>query len=484
MIKVGILTLGCKVNTCESEQIREELVKADFEIVDFDSFADVYLINTCSVTNIADRKSRQMLHKARKMNPEAIVVATGCYVQVKGDQVIEAGDADLIIGNNQKGKIAVILKELLENKELTDKLNKKTVLDENAEKSTVINTNKTAENDASRQSFVDDIAEEKCFEEMQLSDFPEKSRAFVKIEDGCNQFCSYCIIPYARGRVRSRDEESIVKEVESLVANDIHEVVLTGIHLSSYGMLNYEQSMKAEDAKFNFEPLIKLIERLDKIDGVSRIRLGSLEPRIINDEFLKRLAKVRSFCPHFHLSLQSGSDTVLKRMNRHYTTSDFANRCELIRKVFADAAITTDVITGFPGETEAEFEESLSFYEKVRFAKMHIFKYSRRAGTVADKLKGQITENVKHERSVEIQKLDDILHKQFMESIINNNETIEILCEEYVNGYLKGLTRNYIPVMVEAKNLDEQQINKLINHTLSVRLTGIYDEENLLGQLT
>ena len=352
--KAALLSLGCKVNSYETEYIREDLIASGFEIVDFSDKADVYIINTCSVTNIADRKSRQMLHKAKSVNPEALIVATGCYVQTRKEEELKT-DADMIIGNNHKGEVAAKICEYFKEKEATD-----------------------------TTSYVDDIAAEKLVEDFSIYDYPERSRAFVRIEDGCNQFCSYCIIPFARGRVRSRSEEDIIDEVKALADKGFKEIVLSGIHISSYGYDNYEQTLRAfmlesgaSDAMFG-QPLLDLIIKLSAIKGIERIRLGSLEPRIITDEFVKELAKLKNVCPHFHLSLQSGCDTVLKRMNRHYTAAEFLEKCEILRKYYEAPSITTDVIVGFPGETEEEFEESCELLKKVGFSKIHIFKYSRR----------------------------------------------------------------------------------------------------------
>lgn len=444
MYKVGLLTLGCKVNTCETEQIREKLIEAGFETVDFEDKADVYLINTCSVTNIADRKSRQMLHRARKLNPGAVIVATGCYAQINGEKVTEAVDADIVVGNNHKSEIVDIIKEYLDKMEGT--------------------------------SFcrVDRIEEDNEFEPMELHEFPEKSRAFIKIEDGCNQFCSYCIIPYARGRVRSRDAESILKEVEKLAATGIKEIVLTGIHLSSYGRRNYEAGMKSESEEFNYGPLLNVIEKIAEIKGIERIRLGSLEPRIISEEFAERLKKIEKFCPHFHLALQSGSDSVLKRMNRHYSTEEFYGKCVLLRKIFDNPAITTDIITGFPGETEEEFAESMEYYAKVNFAKMHIFKFSRRGGTVADRMPGQLQENVKHERSLKAIALDERQHRAYMESFTGTQQ--DVLIEEINDGACRGLISRYIPVVFENRN------NNMVNDIVKVTITGVIDNENLQGR--
>lgn len=436
--RVGLLSLGCKVNSCESEQIRESLEEAGFETVDFEEFADAYIINTCSVTNIADRKSRQMLHKARKTNPEAVIIATGCYAQISGKKLTESGDADIVIGNNHKNNVVASLIRLRENSEINC-------------------------------CEVDKIEDEKCIEEMALKTYPERSRAFVKIEDGCNQFCSYCIIPYARGRVRSRDEEDILKEVTCLAGNGFKEVVLTGIHLSSYGNMNYERAENKNNT------LLQLIKSISLIDGIERIRLGSLEPRIITEEFAAELSKIPKFCPHFHLSLQNGCDSVLKRMNRHYSADEFLDKCTLLRKAFDRPAITTDVIVGFPGETEEEFNISKTMLEKAAFAKMHIFKYSRRAGTAADKMKGQHTEKTKHERSLILQELDDSCHYDYNNSFVDCEE--EVLIEEKTERGFTGLTKRYVNVIVDAENTAVT-----INTIVKVHIYGINEDGTLLAR--
>lgn len=456
-MKVGLLSLGCKVNSCETEQMREDIISLGMEITDFESFADIYIVDTCSVTNIADRKSRQMLHKARKQNPDCLIIATGCYAQIKGEKLISDGDADVVIGNNHKSELKKILSGYISLYESGKQYNK---------------------------CLVDDIAQEKCFEKMSIYDYPERTRAFVKIQDGCNQFCSYCIIPYARGRVRSRDEEEIVSEVMTLVNNGFKEVVLTGIHISSYGNMNYEQMLKKQDSSddsFDGNALLHLIERLSEIDGLERIRLGSLEPRIITEDFAEKLSENRKFCPHFHLSLQSGCDSVLKRMNRHYSSEEFLDKCTLLNRVFDRPAITTDVIVGFPGETAEEFEEGRQMLEKVHFAKMHIFKYSRRAGTVADKMSGQLTENVKHERSIILQELDNKMHKEYLESFIGEDEQI-LIEERNVEGF-RGLTGRYVPVLIPFENASDALNNINVNQLINVNITGMNEEMLLIGKL-
>lgn len=439
--KAALLSLGCKVNSYETERIREDLVEKGFEIVDFNDKADVYIINTCSVTNIADRKSRQMLHRAKSLNQDAIIVATGCYVQTEKDKEKLKEVADILIGNNHKGEIADAILGYFSN------LSKE---------------NSTA------GAYLEDISCEKQVEDFSINDYPERSRAFVRIEDGCNQFCSYCIIPYARGRVRSRNESEILGEIGALAERGFKEVVLTGIHISSYGLDNYEKFMQTKSlgadeknspddnlriTEFNSAPLLSLIRKISLVNGIERIRLGSLEPRIITEEFASALREIPSVCPHFHLSLQSGSDTVLKRMNRHYKMQEFLDKCAILRNVFDRPAITTDVIVGFPGETDEEFEESYQKCKEAAFAKMHIFKYSRRKGTVADRMPGQLTEKEKHERSLRLQQLDDKMRDAYNGAFIG--EDVKILVEEVIpednETYVLGLTERYVQVKAYGK---------------------------------
>ncbi len=343
MKKAALHNLGCKVNAYETEAMQEILEKSGYEIVSFHDKADVYVINTCTVTNMADRKSRQMIHRARKMNPDAVIVAAGCYVQARGDELEEG--IDIVIGNNKKQELAGILEHYWQERE---KRGRQTAV----------------------QKEIVDIGHTSEYEELHLTHTGEHTRAYIKVQDGCNQFCSYCIIPYARGRVRSRKREDVVREVKELAKGGYKEVVLTGIHLSSYGI----------DQEDN---LLNLIQAVHKVEGIRRIRLGSLEPRIITEEFARTLAELPKICPHFHLSLQSGCDETLKRMNRRYTSEEYYEKCCLLRKYFQDPALTTDVIVGFPGETEEEFEKSRDFIDKVNFYETHIFKYSPRKGTKA-----------------------------------------------------------------------------------------------------
>ena len=406
--RVALHNLGCKVNAYELEAMEQELVDAGYEIVPFEPGSDVYIINTCTVTNIADRKSRQMLHKARKMNPEAIVIAAGCYVQAQKDAK-EIDDAiDIVLGNNRKQELI----EILEN----------------------------YRRGQGQEKVLTDLEKPVEYENMSLSAPAEHTRAYLKVQDGCDQFCSYCIIPYVRGRVRSRKKEEVLSEVHRLTENGYQEFVLTGIHLSSYG-------------KDIGESLLGLIEAVHQVDGVKRIRLGSLEPRIVTEEFGKALGDMPKICPHFHLSLQSGCDETLKRMNRKYTGEEYMEGCRILRKYFKDPALTTDVIVGFPQETEEEFEKSRNFIEQVDFYETHIFKYSRRKGTRADRMEGQIPENVKGERSHALIQIGKLHQKNYMERFLGRK--VEILFEETIEFggeiYWTGYTREYMKTAVKSR---------------------------------
>ena len=440
---VAIHSLGCKVNSYEAESMEQLLKQAGYTIVPFDEniTADIYIINTCSVTNIADRKSRQMLHKSKKINPDAIVVAAGCYVNADTKKAAEDNAVDIVLGNNCKINIV----EALEN----------------------------YYKDKNNSEMVVDFKEKQEYEELKLDEVSTHTRAYIKIQDGCNQFCSYCIIPYTRGRIRSRDIDEIEEEVTKLVSKGFKEVVLTGIHLTSYGVDNNKGS------------LLEVIMRLDKIDGLQRIRLGSLEPRVITEEFAKTLSSSKKICPHFHLSLQSGCDTVLKRMNRKYTTQEYYDKCCILRKYFNNPAITTDVIVGFPQETEEEFEATKVFLEKVHFYEMHIFKYSRRKGTVADRMEGQVDEKVKTQRSAILLELENKMSKEYRQQHIGKTE--EVLIEEIVseNGkdYFMGFTPDYIRVKIACDTaLDNSEyintITKVYMKELSddgIVVTGIFE---------
>lgn len=415
MPKAALHNLGCKVNAYETEAMQQQLEERGYEIVPFDQKADVYIINTCSVTNIADRKSRQMLHRAKKLNPEAVVVAAGCYVQVASDALKEDDSVDIIVGNNNKARLADILEEYMKDRQ------------------------------GDEGGYVLDIARAREYEELHVSRLGEHTRAFIKVQDGCNQFCSYCIIPYARGRVRSRKPEDVEAEVKGLVAWGYREVVLTGIHLSSYGTEHMEGS-PVKGGDWDSGPLWDLIERIHRVEGLERIRLGSLEPRIITREFAEKLAGLPEFCPHFHLSLQSGCDATLKRMNRHYTTEDYLRRCGILREIFDHPAITTDVIAGFPGETEEEFEETRRFLETVRFYEMHVFKYSKRQGTRAAVMEDQVSEQVKARRSDVLLELEKTMSREYRERFAGSR--VSVLFEEAaeIGGkwYMMGHTPQYV----------------------------------------
>lgn len=428
MKKVALHNLGCKVNAYETEAMQEMLEKEGYEIVPFKEGADIYIINTCTVTNIADRKSRQMLHRARKMNPNAIVVAAGCYVQAQENEHHELDSCiDIVIGNNKKQDLIQILDEY-ESKCKTEE---------------VIDINHTNE-----------------YEKLNLSRTGEHTRAYIKVQDGCNQFCSYCIIPFARGRVRSRSLEDVVQEVTTLSGNGYKEVVLTGIHLSSYGVDFEEQEARKKT------DLLTLILAVHEIPGIERIRLGSLEPRIITEEFAKTIAGLPKMCPHFHLSLQSGCDATLKRMNRRYTTGEYYEKCELLRKYFDHPALTTDVIVGFPGETEEEFEESKAFVDKVNFYETHIFKYSKREGTRAAVMENQVPEQIKAERSAQLIELGAKKQEAYEKEMVGKD--VEILVEEpaQINGkeVQVGHTKEYIKVALESdENLQNQIVKARID---------------------
>ena len=433
MKSVALHNLGCKVNSYEIEVMQQMLQEKGYTIVPFDETADIYIVNTCTVTNIADRKSRQMLHRAKQKNPAALVVAVGCYVQTGREDVEQDPCIDLAIGNNRKKDLASILEEYLQDLEQEDAVaenaeNAGHGVDKTLHDTTVIDINHTAE-----------------YEEMTLKQTAEHTRAYIKIQDGCNQFCSYCVIPYARGRVRSRKPEDVEAEVKGLVARGYREVVLTGIHLSSYGTEHMEGS-PVKGGDWDSGPLWDLIERIHRVEGLERIRLGSLEPRIITREFAEKLAGLPEFCPHFHLSLQSGCDATLKRMNRHYTTEDYLRRCGILREIFDHPAITTDVIAGFPGETEEEFEETRRFLETVRFYEMHVFKYSKRQGTRAAVMEDQVSEQVKARRSDVLLELEKTMSREYRERFAGSR--VSVLFEEAaeIGGkwYMMGHTPQYV----------------------------------------
>lgn len=412
-LKIALHNLGCKVNNYEMDVMSQKIKEAGGIIVPFGEKADVYIINTCTVTNIADRKSRQMLHKAKKENPDSVVVAVGCYVETGIEGVKKDECIDLAVGNNKKAEIVEILDEFLEVRNEYD--------DKTLGGTSIIDINKTSE-----------------YEDMTLSELPGRTRAYIKIQDGCNQFCTYCVIPYARGRIRSRDMDDILAEIEGLVKKGCKEVVLTGIHISSYGV------DKGESA------IIDLVEKINDIEGLERVRLSSLEPRIITRENAKRLGALKKLCPHFHLSLQSGSDSVLKRMNRHYTSADFKAGVEYLREAFENPAITTDIIVGFPGETEEEFEECRKFVEDINFYEIHVFKYSPRKGTVAAGMKEQLTDRQKSVRSDALLKLTKEQSKSYREGFLGKELSVLWEDTEEINKitYVIGHTDKYVRVAV------------------------------------
>ena len=436
--KVELHNLGCKVNAYEIEAMQQLLEEAGYEIVPFEPGADIYVINTCTVTNIADRKSRQMLHKAKKMNPEAIVVATGCYVQTGGEKLEKDEAIDLVLGNNQKINIVEALAEYAENKP--------------GHGSHVIKINQTKE-----------------YEELSIDHTAEHVRAYIKVQDGCNQFCTYCIIPYARGRVRSRNIESVLKEVRALAEKGYKEVVLTGIHLSSYGV-DFPEEKK--------ETLLSLIRAVHEIEGIRRIRLGSLEPGIVTREFAEGIAALPKVCPHFHLSLQSGCDETLERMNRRYRSGEYRERCELLREVYGNPALTTDVIVGFPQESEEEFRKSYDFVDSIRFYETHIFKYSRRQGTKAAAMDGQLTEAEKSFRS---EKMIELHHRHagdYEKSMLGKN--LEVLIEEeYTKDgrtWYLGHSREYIKTAVPKSEAYG------VNDIVIVKAEGFLEEHIMTGE--
>ena len=430
-MKVAFYTLGCKVNQYETNGMIQAFLEKGFEIVDFSEKADIYVINTCTVTSISDKKSRQMIRRTKQLNPDALVVAVGCYAQVAKDKLEEIKDIDLILGISEKTEIVRYVEEALQNKE--------------------------------PQEHISDVMHQKEFVDFGSVNYTDKNRVAIKVQDGCNQFCTYCIIPYARGRIRSRKIENVKKEVEDLAKKGIKEIVITGIHVASYG----------KDLNENVG-LIDLLEEINKIDGIERIRLSSLEPTLITEEFVERLSKLNKICDHFHLSLQSGCDATLKRMNRHYTTSDFKKATDLLRKTYPNVALTTDVIVGFPGETDEEFNITYKFLQDINFYKMHVFKYSQRHGTKAEKMPNQIDGKIKEERSRKLIELSDKNEKEQNKKYFN--KILKVLVEELEDGYFKGHTTNYI--MVKIKDTGEDLQNKIVN-------TKIIDTEgiDLIGKL-
>ena len=438
MKTVAFHNLGCKVNDYEQDIMQQKFTENDFHVVPFSEKADVYVINTCTVTNMADRKSRQMIHRAKKQNPDSVIIAVGCYVQTSPEKAVADECIDIAIGNNNKARVVEILNDYFESK--------------------------------TRKFAIDDLTHEKCYEEMFLYNGTERTRAYIKVQDGCNQFCSYCLIPYARGRVRSRDIEEIVREIEGLTEKGYKEFVITGIHVSSYGI---ENPMDLSENR-----LSELLTRINALPGVKRIRLSSLEPRVITEDFVKTIASLEKLCPHFHLSLQSGCDATLKRMNRHYTAEEFLESAGLLRKYLDNPAITTDVIVGFPGETEEEFKESISFAKKVNFYEMHIFKYSKRKGTVAEKLPDQVDDTLKHVRSEQFIALSDELKAKYHEEYAGKVRPVLLEEEKVINGkkYMVGFTPEYIKVAVKAPGLSGNEI-------VNVRVLSALNGETMEGEI-
>lgn len=433
MKTVALRSLGCKVNAYETEGMQQKLQQKGYLIVPFDSKADIYIVNTCSVTNIADHKSRQMLHRAKTLNPDAIVIAAGCYVQTGYETLVKDDAVDIIVGNNEKRNICEIIEEHLNNHKAE--------------------TEKT--------SHVPDMSEIKEYEEMQVIGLAEHTRGFIKIQDGCNRFCTYCVIPYARGRIRSRQIDDVIAEAQALSDNGCKEIVLTGIHISSFGLDRGENE------------LLELITKLNDLQGIERIRLGSLEPMIVTEEFAKGLRALPKVCPHFHLSMQSGSAGVLKRMNRHYTPDEYYEKVELLRRVFDRPAITTDVIVGFPGETEEEFIQTYEFVQKVHFYEMHVFKYSRRDGTVAAKMPDQIPESEKSRRSEKMIALGNMMSEEYRRD--RQGEETTVLWEEQkqIKGkkYWVGYTPEYIQASLEVEETEESFENTITTGKLGEFVT-------------
>ncbi len=421
-MKAALLNLGCKVNAYETESMEQLLVEAGYEIVDFDEKADVYVVNTCTVTGTADAKSRQMIHRARKNNDEAIVVACGCFVQLDKDAAKDPKGADILIGNNHKSEIIKRIEEFKGNRD--------------------------------EYCAMTDIDTEKDYEEMYLSSTREHTRAFVKIQDGCNRFCSYCLIPYARGRARSRLSKNVIEEVGRLAQSGTKEIVLTGIHVSSFG----------EDTG---EKLITLIQELEKIEGIERIRLSSLEPGIITEEFVSELSKVKKLCPHFHLSLQSGCDKTLAAMNRHYTADEYKKKCDIIRSYFDHPALTTDIIVGFPGETEEDAQITYDFAKEIGFYEIHVFKFSPRKGTKAASMKDMLTNAVKSERSSRLIALGEEMKEEFIsyyldkEVAVLSEEMVSIDGRDYMQGYTKEYIKAYLPADSKANSICEGFVRKM-----------------------
>lgn len=445
---VSFYTLGCKVNQYETNAMEQQFIKNNYEIVENTQKADIYVINTCTVTNMAERKSRQMLRRVKEINPFAVLVVCGCYAQVAKNELEQIPEIDIILGINEKNEIVQIVENYME---------------------------KMAEQDKrSQEAEIDDVSKQKEFLDFGDVTYTEKNRAVVKVQDGCNMFCSYCIIPYARGRIRSRKIESVVSEIEKIAKEGIKEVVITGIHVASYGK-DFDNENTSKKIR-----LIDLLEAINKIDGIDRIRLSSLEPTIVDEEFATRLSKLDKICDHFHLSLQSGCDETLKRMNRKYTTQIYRDAVATLRKYYPEASFTTDVIVGFPGETDEEFAKTYEFLKEIDFYRLHVFKYSPRRGTVAEKMPNQIDGNKKEERSNKLIELSNSTENKHNKNYID--KTVKVLFEEFENGFFKGHTTNYMMVKVAG---EEEQSDKFVNKILDVKIKENNDEtRELIGILS
>ena len=441
---VAFCTLGCKVNQYETNAMIEQFIKNDYTIKEFNEKADIYIINTCTVTNMADRKSRQMLRRAKELNPNSIIVACGCYAQVAKEELEKIPEIDLIYGTNEKNKIA----------DLVDSLGTSHFA------SSIPLASKTENDNNIKETKVTDVMYQKEFLDFGVTDYTEKTRAVIKVQDGCDRFCSYCIIPYARGHIRSRKIQNVVEEIKTIAQKGIKEVIITGIHVASYG----------RDIKENIG-LIDLLEEINKIDGIKRIRLGSLEPTLITEEFLERLTKLEKICDHFHLSLQSGCDETLKRMNRRYTTEEFKKCTELLRKAYPNVALTTDIIVGFPGETDEEFNKTYEFLKEINFYQMHIFKYSPRKGTKAAVMPNQIDGNIKEQRSTKLIELSHNNEIKYNEEEIGKE--LEVLWEEKEDEYIKGHTTNYKVVKIPYKPIENTISKAKIEKVENLELIGV-----------
>ncbi len=445
---VSFYTLGCKVNQYETNAMEQQFIKNNYEIVENTQKADIYVINTCTVTNMAERKSRQMLRRVKEINPSAVLVVCGCYAQVAKNELEKIPEIDIILGINEKNEIVQIVEKYMEEMAEQDK--------------------------RSQEEEIEDVSKQKEFLDFGDVTYTEKNRAVVKVQDGCNMFCSYCIIPYARGRIRSRRIESVVSEIEKIAKEGIKEVVITGIHVASYGK-DFDNENTSKKIR-----LIDLLEAINKIDGIDRIRLSSLEPTIVDEEFATRLSKLDKICDHFHLSLQSGCDETLKRMNRKYTTQIYRDAVATLRKYYPEASFTTDVIVGFPGETDEEFAKTYEFLKEIDFYRLHVFKYSPRRGTVAEKMQNQIDGNKKEERSNKLIEISNNAENKHNRNYIG--KTVKVLFEEFEDGFFKGHTTNYMMVKVAGV---EEQSDKFVNQILDVKIKENNDEtRELIGILS